>query len=118
MPSRWWPTRCSTCWWTAVDGRWRSSTPSPGCAWPAGGCHWTPRPCPRHCDRRAPATPYLTWAPTSPCSEHADAAGGRTVADMTMLAAVAVGADAENPLDALARLASGAQFGKVVVTVP
>ena len=72
------------------------------------------------------------------------------MADMTMLAAVAVGADAENPLgtkddlaallrfcarsgvrpvvdsvfpladarDALARLASGAQFGKVVVTVP
>ena len=35
-----------------------------------------------------------------------------------MLAAVAVGADAENPLDALARLASGAQFGKIVVTVP
>lgn len=38
--------------------------------------------------------------------------------DMTMLAAVAVGADADNPLDALAGLASGAQFGKVVVTVP
>ena len=35
-----------------------------------------------------------------------------------MLAAVAVGADADNPLGALAGLASGAQFGKVVVTVP
>ena len=35
-----------------------------------------------------------------------------------MLAAVAVGADADNAMDALARPASGTQSGKVVVTVP
>ena len=37
---------------------------------------------------------------------------------MTMLAAVAVGADADDVMDALARPASGAQPGKAVVTVP